>query len=439
MWKLIRRLLAMGFLVPGLLLIPAITSTAILISDPGLRSASPSRFAFQLHRSLSRRIPRYVEDRLASGKAATLSVSQITATEWPVYGAFFYLLATQNLQQQWDANPQLSSTAPKEEGMEAIEASLRLALDDNHAHWVKTYWGDDYLSDPNCFYRMLLIGSITAHHLLTGDLQHLELLRELSTDLATDIDQSPRGLIDDYPDQCFPADVAVGIAMVRYADQALGSDHQEWASAAYRRLTTTFPDSLPPYMARASTGHPTAPSRGCTNGFFFSFDRQLSSDDTDSRYEAYVDHFWRETKVMAGWREFPADPAKSDTLYFDPDSGPVIDGLGTSATGLGLGAARHHADSDRAGKLGAEFIASVLPLPTGRLLLPSLVADHEHAPLFPEIVLLHQISIAGGSTPSPAPIPRIVFLILTSEILIGLLSLAVAWKLLRVQRQPKAA
>lgn len=116
---------------------PLVVAVYYLTFDAGLRSAGPSKFALSLHRSISARIPGYVDTRIASGVAATLSRSQITATESPVYGAFFYLLATANLQQTWERDPSLASVLPAKTGANAINASLRLMLDEGHANWVK--------------------------------------------------------------------------------------------------------------------------------------------------------------------------------------------------------------------------------------------------------------------------------------------------------------
>jgi hypothetical protein len=437
MLKLLRRLFGIAFLVPALLLVPFATSAWHLLRDPGLRSAGPSSFAFQLHRSLSARLPGYVEKRIASGKAETLGPAQITATEWPVYGAFFHLLATENLQAQWEADPSLAPRAPREETA-AIEASVRIMLDPGHAHWVRDYWGDDYLDDPNCFYRMLTIGSLTAHHRLTGSDEHLPLLRQLVEDLAADIDASPTGLVEDYPHQCFPADVGVAIALIRRADAALGTDRSEWARTAMRRMLANFDGGPPPYTAEASTARPLSPSRGCTNGFFFSFARDADPATLDALYQDYLAGFWQESDGCVGWREFPRTAVSPDAeWYFDPDSGPVVAGFGTSATGLGLGAARKHGDHARAGGLGAELIATALPLPGGRLLVPSLVADFEHAPHFPEIVMLHQLSIAGPAGTGKAPVPLIVWIVLVAELVVGLLSLRIAIGLLRKPRRKR--
>jgi hypothetical protein len=286
---------------------------------------------------------------------------------------------------------------------------------------------------------MLLVGGLAAHHRLTGRTDHLSVLRQLVDDLVADIDASPRGLVDDYPHQCFPADVVVAIAMVRRADAALGTDHRAWAASAYHRVMANFPDQLPPYMAERGRGLATAPSRGCTNGFFFSFARELDPDGADALYQKFTNEFWQEGGWAAGWREFPHG-SKNPGNSFDPDSGPVIKGFGTSATGLGMGAARMCGDHQRAGKLGAELIAFSMPLPDGSLLVPRAISDREHAPWFAELVILHQLSLACAEPPqTKSSIPSCVWLMLGGEVLFGALLLRVAWWGLRPRKSPAAA
>ncbi|MCW1887026.1 hypothetical protein OKA04_19975 [Luteolibacter flavescens] len=432
MKKLVLRTLAALILTPTLAFVvfPFAKTAWYLVTDTGLRSAAPSTFAFNLHASLSRRLPGYVDERIASGVAETLKVNQITATESPVYGAFFYLLATENLQAQWEADPTLSRRPPKETGKDAIEACTRIILDPGHAHWVRTYWGDDYLDDPNCFYRMLVIGSLAAHHHLTGKTEHLPILKQLTADLAADIDASPYGLVDDYPSQCFPADVVAGIAMIRRADPS----RAEWARKAFHRMMENFPGQLPPYMAIAETGEAWGPSRGCTNGFFFSYARDLDPAAADALYGKLVTDFWQVNRLAAGWREFPNDGNHPDS-YIDADSGPVIWGFGTGATGLGIGSTRIHGDHEKAGMLGAEMLAGSIPLPDGSLLLPLMVSDLEHAPHFAETVILHQLSLSGGGEPMRrAPLTGAVWLILGVELVLGILLLRLVRHLFRRSR-----
>ncbi len=395
-----------------------------LLSDGGLRSARPSKFAFSLHRSLSEKLPGYIDARIASKVAATLPVSQITATESPVYGAFFYLQATERLQRQWLADPSLARCAPAVTGARAIEASLRIMLDPDHAHWMRSYWGDDFMEQPQCFYRMLLIGCLSSHHYLTASREHLPLLKSVTDDLAADIDASPKGLIDDYPGQCFPCDVACAIAMIENAAAAVGEDRHPWARQAFARMMEPFPDGLPSYMAIAATGQPAGACRGSTNGFFFTYSAQLDPGRSPAWYQEYAARYWQENAMVAGWREF-SNRENRPAYYMDPDSGPVLGGLGTGATGLGLGCARVHGDHRRAGLLGAEMIAASVPLPGGTLLLPRLVSDREHAPYFAEQVILHQLSLLPpqpSASAARAPLPLLVWMILALEtVLLGLL------------------
>ena len=421
MKKLVLRTLAILILIPtvALVVFPFTKTTWYLLTDRGLRSAAPSTFAFNLHASLSRRVPGYVDRRIASGVAETLHANQITATESPVYGAFFYLLATENLQAQWEADPSLSKRAPKETGKDAIEACARIILDPGHATWVKNYWGDDYLDDPNCFYRMLVIGSLAAHHHLTGRADNLPFLKQLTEDLAADIDASAFGLVDDYPNQCFPADVVTGIAMIQRADPS----REVWAKRAFGRVMANFPGELPPYMALADSGKVWSPTRGCTNGFFFSYARDIDPAAADVLYQKLVADFWQVGSLAAGWREFPRGSKQPD-LYFDADSGPVLWGFGTGATGLGIGATRLHGDHEKAGMLGAEMIAGSIPLPDGSLLLPQMVSDIEHAPHFAETAILHQLSLSGGGEPATrGPLTGAVWLILGIEVVFAFLLL----------------
>ena len=437
----VRRITGAIYLILTLALVayPWFVTLYHLLSDDGLRSAGPSKFAFSLHQSLSEKLPGYIDGRIASNAASSLRVSQITATESPVYGAFFYLQATERLQRQWQADPSLARRAPAVTGARAIEASLRIMLDEGHAHWMRTYWGDDFMGQPQCFYRMLLIGCLASHHSLTGIREHLPLLKSVTDDLAADIDASPKGLIDDYPGQCFPCDVACAIAMIENAASVVGEDRHAWARQAFARMMESFPDGLPPYMAAASSGKAVGPCRGSTNGFFFSYSAQLAPAQSPAWYQEYAARFWQGNRFVAGWREF-SNNERHPAYYMDPDSGPVIGGLGTGATGLGLGCARVHGDHRRAGILGAEMIAASIPLPGGTLLVPRLVSDRTHAPYFAEQVILHQLSMLPTpalTTAARAPLPLAVWMILVLEtLLLGLLLRLSVHLLLPVRLRP---
>lgn len=411
-------------------LCPALISLWTLVSDPGLQTGGPTKLAFKIHRSVSGKIPAYVDDRIASGIATTLGPHQIEATEWPVYGAFFYLTATAELQEQWAKNPKLASKSPKETGAMAIEASVRILLDEGHAHWVRDYWGDDYLEDENCFYRMLLVGGLTAHAKLTGSADHLPFLEKICEDMAADLDRSRHGLIDDYPAQCFPADVIAAIEMIRRAAKLYHQDRDQWAKDALNRILDLTDGKLPSYTASSKTGQAWTSTRGCTNGFCLPYIRQIDPELGEKLYQESQYLFWEEGILAQGWREFPR-PIDVGRYYFDPDSGPVILNMGTAATGLGLGVARSYGDSERSSILGLELLSTSFPTVTGRLPIPSLVANRKHAPYFPEIVLMAQLAKTSEAPSQRGPIPLIFSVFVILQLLLGTLFLRLAvrfWK-----------
>jgi hypothetical protein len=64
------------------------------LGDPGLRNGGIPRCAFRWHRVLSPRYQRWALDRIASGQATALETTDISGTEWPLFGSAFYLWAT---------------------------------------------------------------------------------------------------------------------------------------------------------------------------------------------------------------------------------------------------------------------------------------------------------------------------------------------------------
>jgi hypothetical protein len=417
--KIFRALLAAAFLFSGLffLLLPGLTVVRAVFFDKGLRAPGGSAFAFRVHRSLSMEYPAYARERLASGAAKELTLAQIAETEWPLFGATFYLWATEALQDSWDANPKLTKTAPKVYALEAIEAATALVIDPNQATWVQKHWGaEDYLKRENVFYRMLVIASLTSHHCLTGSDGHLGFLREQVTTLAAELEASPHGLLDDYPGQCYPSDVMGAIAAILQADPILGTDHRAFADRAIRGFSgsSVAAVGLPPYAADARSGLPLDASRGCSNAHFMTFAPQVWPEAAKGWFDLNVEHFWQRNGFLAGFREFPK--GTGDAYYADVDSGPVIGGFGMSASSFGTGAARANGRFDLAYPLSAELIAASWPLPNGTLLMPRLFSNGAHAPLLGESAIVFQLSrepFSGEATEAKSRrCPGFVYLLL---------------------------
>lgn len=409
------------------ILIPAFT-VIFDLTDPGLRNGKIPRSAVYLFQKLSPRYEKWARARIASGQACSLTGADISGTEWPPFGSAFYLWAVESLQKEWEAGDHFMAQAPKEYAKGAVEASTALILDPNTAGWVKDYWGSNYLTHEDIFYRMLMISAATVYEQFTGDGRYHGTLRDQVDTLSQEVDQSPFGLLDDYPNQCFPADVVTAVANIKKADGLLGTDHSAFVERARRGFQGRLADErgLPPYMADSKRGEIWGPSRGCSNSYVCLFASQAWPELGEQFYDSYEKYFWQERWGGAGFREFPNNLRSAD-WYWDVDSGPVLAGHGISASAFGLGAARLHGQMDHAFALASEVLAFSWPLPDGTLLFPRLLSDTTDAPLVGEASLLFSLTrvpLAGIEVKQGGTLPPLVYLVL-------LMALAVSWVLLK--------
>ncbi len=171
------------------------------------------------------------------------------------------------------------------------------------------------------------------------------------------------------PDR-WPADQAVVLAGLAQADRA---HHTERLTAPLARFEATLRPllgdaGLPPSELAAHRATSRSP-RGCANSFLT---RYLADADPDFAHELWLRYRrdWRVTLgPVVGFREWP----QGITGPADVDSGPIIAGIGTAASALGIAAARANGDEALALQLEASA-AMALQLPEARR-VQSLLAD----------------------------------------------------------------
>ena len=239
--------LAIGCGLAGWFLLAPVAIILWQLQDPALAGPGIPRCATWWHQRLSPRQAAWATSRVDSGRATTMESEDISGTEWPLFGTVFYLWATEAITA--GSTPDPASTA-------AIVASARLIADPNHAAWVREHWGPEYLHRQNVFYRELLMAGLASNRKLTGDRQWDALLLDQANSFTAELDASPHGLLEDYPNQCFPTDVAGAIAAVSQVDAVLGCDHSAALTRAVRAFTGKQADvhGLPVYMADAQSG-----------------------------------------------------------------------------------------------------------------------------------------------------------------------------------------
>lgn len=402
----------------------------VSIRDPALRGPGVPAVAWRLHANLSKRYAAWAQKRISSGRASALSTQDISGTEWPLFGSLFFLWGTENLQAAWDGGDRRAAVEPRVTARDAIVAASELIVDPSHAGWVKKHWGDDYLRRENVFYRMLVIGGLTSRQKLLGDGARMDLLQAQVETLAAELDQSPAGLLDDYPSQCFPGDVMAAILVIRRADAVLGTDHSAFVHRAVRafRGDRLASHGLPPFAADAKTGRPAQEPRGSGTSYVGLLAPELWPEDAQRWFQAYDDSFWQERWGGAGFREFAKEVPGRDWL-FEVDAGPVLAGHGISASAFGVGAARKNGRFDRAFPLTSEMLATMWELPNGVLAGPRVLSNAADAPLLGEAAILWLLTVQperGVPITTGGSIPAFVYVVLLGSLALGL------WRVLQV-------
>ena len=446
MFSRIRRtgcaVIALGIAV-YFLFIPALIALHDL-RDPALRTGEIPRSAWRLLRALTPKYEAWARSRVASGRARGLDGGNIAGTEWPVFGSVFYLWAVESLQAAWEKHPELAQTAPRLFARGGVDAAVALVLDEGHGTWVRKYWGPTYLEHADTFYRALRIAAMTSHLRLTGERSYLEQLGRESTRLAAEIDGSPHGLLEDYPDQCYPADVLVAWAILQQADGLRGTHDSARLARALRGFEKEHVDAhgLPPYACDIDAGVPIGEARGCSNSYVLLVAAELWPERAAEWYGRHERFFWQWQHGVAGFREWASD-SPGGNWYMDVDAGPVIAGHGVAATAFGLGAALVNGRRDHASPMMAELFAVSWPLPGGTLLLPRVLSNATDAPYLGEAAVLYIISRQPATglkviAPREAGLPGLVYMTIGGQLLLGgLFTFAALRSLRRRHRQPK--
>jgi hypothetical protein len=377
-----------------MLLIPAVMLIQTL-RNPCLYSGDQLRCAFHWHKSLTPRFEKWARKRVESGAAKKLTTKNVAGTEWPVFCSVFYLWATEALQEVHYMNPTLAPSAPQSYARGAVSAAAELIIDPDHATWVKELWGDNYLTKENLFYRMLLISGLTSYQKILGDKKYENLLRSQVESLASEIDASPYGLLDDYPGQCYPVDVLPAIAAIKRADKVLGTDHSKFVARAIRGFQDTRLDEdtgLPAYIVDSKTGRAKDSARGVGMSFMLIWAPELWPQTARDWYAKYEMHFWQQGRWFAGFREYPKGIDVGLFQFNAVDTGPVIDGYGFGACFFGIGAARAMGRPDHTYPLAAQAIVAAWPLPNGMMLGSRILSYFSDAPYLGESALLFALT-----------------------------------------------
>ncbi len=228
-------------------------------------------------------------------------------------------------------------------------------------------WGSDPIADlpgdrDHAAYLGYLNLVLSLNRLLDRASPHAELNDAITTALKRRLENSALLLLQTYPSEVYPVDNCAVIASIALHGRATGADHSALVRAWAERCRRDYVDpktGLLYQCVHPKTGKPADAPRGSGTvlGLYF-----LSyADPALSRelFGAMRRELFGTVFGFGGIREYPRGATDG---YGDIDSGPILFGYGTSATGFALAGARIHGDRQLFAKLYSTAYAAGAPL-----------------------------------------------------------------------------
>ena len=141
---------------------------------------------------------------------------------------------------------------------------------------------------------------------------------------------------------CWPADNVVALATLTWHDNLFAPKYEQlranWLEAMQQKLDE---QGLMPHSADLTYGNAQQMARGSSQSLMLAFWQQIDSAFAQRQYELYKEQFLDHRLGLPGVREYAA----TYNGRGDIDAGPIIWGIGGSASVVGMGTVAQYADS----------------------------------------------------------------------------------------------
>ncbi len=298
----------------------------------------------------------FVDDReTAQGLAdavADAALAPVTAASFHTGNARFdgeWAMGTQQMTVLGLAQVALAHPELRARYRPAIDAAAARLVDDATFAFATAAWGvgpwaslDDDRGHGYLGYVALALGSLRE---LDPDTIHAAAHDHLVDALVRRVEAHPLGIVQTYPGEAYPCDLAAIVGAIAQHGRITGVDR----SALVQRMASTYrarwidPDSGYLVQSLRPDGGPLdAPRASGTAlaGYFWSF---ADGDLADELDRAVLEVGAASLFGFGGIREY----APGHAGHGDIDSGPVVLGLSVSGTGFSIAAARRRGDADR--------------------------------------------------------------------------------------------
>jgi hypothetical protein len=184
---------------------------------------------------------------------------------------------------------------------------------------------------------------LAAWHYLGGDGRYRPLFDRVSQAIARRVQKSPFRNAETYPSEIYPMDNVAALASLelyeRFAHNQPSAVVSEWIAYVRQHLLDSETGLL--VHSLDMNGQPTQAARGCSTSWCSFFLPIMDPVFAKDQYANMLTHLGDRSLGVWGIREYPRQAAG----WGDVDSGPVVFGLGTSATGFAFGGARWQNDT----------------------------------------------------------------------------------------------
>ncbi len=160
-------------------------------------------------------------------------------------------------------------------------------------------------------------------------------LQTQSDAIANAIDSSQTPYLESYGRQSWPADTYIAMASLANYNKVFGARYnhniKQWMEKVCERLDTKT--GMIPHKVDSKTGNSIQGARGCSMILMLRMLGEIDAKFAEEQYKLFEDNFVTTTFGLPSIREYP----KGQKGLGDIDSGPVIFGVGFSATIVGIG------------------------------------------------------------------------------------------------------
>lgn len=265
------------------------------------------------------------------------------AGEWTI-GT--YAMATYAL-----ANIAMVKPETAKESSETIAKWIKYCTDKEISNFDEVAWGENPLDEKTLNKDYGHIGyyghinlMLGCYALLNNDGRFIDLHRKISEAIARRMKKYVHRHIETYPGETYPPDNTVAAASLRIADMTLGTDYKElvdeWVEQSKR--IEYPPYGLIVFQIDINTGKPLQTCRGSNIGWNSFFLPLVDEEYAKVQFERFKKHMLCRFIGFAAFREY----LQGGLFRMDRDTGPVIFGLGGTATGFSVAGARWSNDRE---------------------------------------------------------------------------------------------